>query len=384
MSSENKNQTVKTCVCISCFNHYETRMKHVINFFEQQGYKTTYLTSDYNHFEKRYFKAVYPNTVQVHVPKYTRNMSFARIRSQITFSKEVYYFLKQNNPDVVFSQFPPNSLIKYLTCYKRKTGCRLVLDGYDMWPESLPASNLVKTVLKPVFYFWAWLRDSCIEKSDLVLAVSSSMVDFVKDKWKIVPVKLFLPGVITQDLPKLSFYVEKEISFCYLGNINHITDIDLMVSVLGGIQRYKTVVLHIIGEGQNLEELVGKLNATGIKTICHGVVMDSAAKKDIYAQCNMAINVPREVIHSTMSLKSVEYMGVGLPFINSAEGDTWDIVERRNIGVNINRDNISQTVSKILSLKDTDLLQMHDHCIEYSKKRFEAQNLNDIFKEILH
>lgn len=374
---------MKSCVCISCFNHYETRMIHVIKFFEQQGFKTVYLTSDYNHFEKRYFKAAYPKTVQVHVPSYNRNMSFARIRSQFTFSKEVYNYLKQNRSDVIFSQFPPNSLVKKLICYKKKTGCKLVLDGYDMWPESLPASSIVKIVLKPVFYFWAWLRDSCIENSDLVLAVSSSMVDIVKGKWKNVPIKLFLPGVITPDFPKLSFQVEKEISFCYLGNINHITDIDLMVSVLGEIKRHKEVVLHIIGEGQNLDELVGRLNTIGIKTICHGVVMDTAAKKDIYAQCNMAINVPREVIHSTMSLKSVEYMGVGLPFINSAEGDTWDIVEKRNIGVNIQRDDISQAVSKVLSLKERDLLQMHSNCIDYSKKRFEAQNLNEIFKEVL-
>lgn len=383
MSSTENSKKQKTCVCVSCFNHYETRMKHVIRFFENKGYKTVYLTSDYNHFEKRYFKTLYPNTVQVHVPEYERNMSLARIHSQYVFSKEVYQYLKANHPDVVFSQFPPNTIVKYLVKYKSESGCKLVFDGYDMWPESLPVSKMIKILMSPIFYLWAQIRDRNIEKSDLILAVSSSMVNHIKQIWKKTPIKLFLPGVITPNLPDLSFNVEKEISFCYLGNINYITDIDLITEVLGEIQNHKKVTFHIIGEGQNLKELVDKLIYKGVKAICHGVVMDTSAKKDIYSLCNMAINFPREVIQSTMSLKSVEYMGVGLPFLNSAGGDTWEIVDRGNIGVNIDRDNVSQSISRVLLLKESDLLEMHNNCIEYSKKRFEAQNLEEIFKEVL-
>lgn len=383
MSSTENNRKQKTCVCISCFNHYETRMKHVIRFFESKGYKAIYITSDYNHFEKRYFKADFPNTIQVHVPQYNKNMSFARIKSQVLFSKEVYKYIKKTKPDIIFSQFPPNSLVRNLTYYKESAGCKLVLDGYDMWPESLPLSKTVKRILKPIFNIWANLRDNNIEKSDLILAVSSSMVNSVKEKWKRVPVKLFLPGVITQDLPSLSFAVDKKLSFCYLGNINHITDIDLMEEVLGELNNHKMISLHIIGEGQRLDELVRRLNDKGVKVICHGVVMDTSAKKEIYSLCNMAINFPREVIQSTMSLKSVEYMGVGLPFINSAGGDTWEIVDRGNIGINVDRNNLSQGISKILSLMESDLLKMHNNCIDYSKKRFETQNLEDIFKEVL-
>lgn len=82
MSSERKPDKQKTCICISCFNYYDTRIKMIKSFFESKGYKVTYITSDYNHFDKSYYTANYPDTIQVHVPKYSKNISFKRLLSQ--------------------------------------------------------------------------------------------------------------------------------------------------------------------------------------------------------------------------------------------------------------------------------------------------------------
>ena len=76
MSLGNNTITKKpTCVCISCFNYYDTRMKQITEFFRRKGYEVIYVTSDFNHFEKRRFKVDYPDTIQVHVPVYKKNIS---------------------------------------------------------------------------------------------------------------------------------------------------------------------------------------------------------------------------------------------------------------------------------------------------------------------
>lgn len=373
----------KTCVIISCFNYYDTRINLIRSFLEERGYKTTYITSDYNHFEKKYFVASYPNTIQVHVPKYEKNLSFQRLLSQYLFSKKAYEKVKEIKPDLIYCMFPPNSVVRYIAKYKKSSGCKLVFDGYDMWPESFPASKL-KALLSFPFKAWANIRDKYIEDADLILAVSQSMMDAVKDKWKRKPVKLLKPVIMPSELPKFNYDCAKEISFCYLGNVNHITDIDLLSSILTGVSKRKKVSLHIIGEGQNLPLLLRKLEGSDVTCHTHGVVMDNDQKRVIYSKCNFALNLPREVIHSTMSLKSVEYMSVGLPIINSGEGDNREIVVSYNTGFNVTYDSINQCVDNILKTTSESLAEMHRNTLKAYKDKFLSLDLGGILSEVIN
>lgn len=379
-STDNKKQ--KTCVCISCFNYFDTRIKYVRDFYESKGIHTIYITSNFNHFEKSYYKANYPNTIQISVPKYKRNISISRIISQLIFAWGTFKYLNKVKPDIIYCIFPPNSLISFVVRYKNKSGCKVIFDGYDMWPESLPLKGIKRKILTPFLSIWSGLRDKNIEKGNLVVVVSKEFIEAAKKKWPQIRANLYLPGIVATDLPKYSFDIEKSISFCYLGNINHITDINLLVELLSLIANNKVVDLHIIGAGQNLEELLSKAKTAGIHCYPHGVVMDEKKKKDIYSLCNMGINLPKAEIHSTMSLKSVEYMAIGLPYINTGGGDNWEIVEKWKVGLNINRKDISQSARNILALSDSDLSEMSNNCIKYSKNRFESQNLDEILNVI--
>lgn len=383
MSLGNNTITKKpNCVCISCFNYYDTRMKQITEFFRRKGYEVIYVTSDFNHFEKRRFKVDYPDTIQVHVPVYKKNISIQRIVSQYLFSMRAFEVVKKHQPAIIYCMFPPNSIVKFIGKYKAKTGCKLVFDGYDMWPESLPVKNGGKLLSLPLG-IWANLRDKYIENADLILVVSQAMADMVKDKWQHTPIKLLKPAISISDLPKYNFDIEKKLSFCYLGNINHITDIELLVALLGRLAKSKIVELHIIGEGANFNELITKAKDAGIICCPHGVVMDQTVKKQIYAQCHFGLNVPREEIHSTMSLKSVEYMSVGLPFINSAGGDSWKIVDKEVIGCNVSMSTVDEVAKRILELKRDYMETMHQNCLNSYKEMFLSQNLDEILAEIL-
>ena len=59
----------KICVCISCFNCYETRMKGVVEYFNDNHYSTKYFISNFNHYDKEYYTVNYPNTTQIQVPR---------------------------------------------------------------------------------------------------------------------------------------------------------------------------------------------------------------------------------------------------------------------------------------------------------------------------
>lgn len=384
MLSDNITNVKKKCICISCSNHYETRIRYIRDFFKNEDIDTIYITSNFNHFEKAFYKVTYPMAIQIAVPAYKKNISLKRIWSQIVFAWKAYEQIRTINPDIIYCMFPPNSLVPLVARYRKNHMCKVVFDGYDMWPESLPVHGVIKKIITPALKIWAGLRDWYIEMADLIVVVSESFVETAQKKWPKVPVKLLLPGIVPSEIPSYSFDVSDHISFCYLGNINYITDIDLLVEILGRVKSRKKVELHIIGEGQRLDELLSKANNAGIICHPHGVLMDEKAKRDIYSSCNLAINLPKEEIHSTMSLKSVEYMAVGLPYINTGGGDNWEIVEQYNVGVNIDRNNLEKSVRAILELTGNKLEEMKENCISYSNYRFESQNFKEILAEVLN
>ena len=53
--------------------------------------------------------------------------------------------------------------------------------------------------------------------------------------------------IILESHPDLS---EEHINLCYLGSINNIIDMDLIVEMCKAIGQYKPVTLHIIGAGE--------------------------------------------------------------------------------------------------------------------------------------
>lgn len=101
------------CVCISCFNSYSMWMECVIAYFRKKGYRVTYITSDYDHIQKKHIKARRKGTIHIHVPGYKNNISPGRLISHVVFSWKTGKILEKLKPDLVYCIFPA----KY-TCEK--------------------------------------------------------------------------------------------------------------------------------------------------------------------------------------------------------------------------------------------------------------------------
>lgn len=370
------------CVCISCFDYYATRMKNIISFFEQKGYDVTYIITDFQHFSKEKYGVDYENTVQINVPAYKKNMSLKRLYSHVVFSRKVYKLIYKIKPEFIYCMIPPNSLVRQIAKYKKQfLNTKVVYDCYDMWPESFPYGKYKKIISIPLF-FWQRLRDKNLWSGNLLLTVSNAQKEmFLKTKQSI-PIKVMQPMISESELPKYSFNTDK-LTFCYLGNINHITDINLGVRLLSELNKRKPVILHIIGGGQNLDEFSSKLEMNGITVVKHGVVFDENEKRKIFEKCIFGLNIPKAEIRSSMSLKSIEYMHMGLPYINSGEGDNFHIIDRMKIGFNIQADNLDEVVKEVIETDTEDLNKMSKKCISYYRDNFLNQNVEQYLKNLL-
>lgn len=372
-------------ICISCFDYYDNRTKQITEFFNEIGYETEYIITDFNHFSKNQYISTHNNVKQIHVIPYKNNISFQRIMSHYFFSKDVLKEIEKNEPDIIYCMIPPNSLARDLGKYKnRHHNCKLVFDVYDMWPESMPLKKF-RYIGKIPFKFWANIRDKWLPNANLITTVSEdckqNIISILKEKY--VPVKVIYPVIQDIRRPVYNFKGCEGLSLCYLGNINYITDLKLMLDLLVKIRKHTTVQIHFIGEGLNHDKIADELKKHEIEVINHGVLFDIADKNKIFALCDMGINLPKQEVRSSMSLKSVEYLRAGLPIINSGVGDNWEMIKKHKIGINVSNDIIDSVAMSIANLSAKDIENMHNNCISIYDKRFVKQDYNAIFQALL-
>lgn len=368
------------CVTVSCFDYYSIRMEKINNYYLTEGYDVTYLYADFDHFAKAKNTSLYECGEKIHVPFYNKNLSLKRLYSHYVFSKSVSKRLEEIKPDIVYCIFPPNSLVREVVRYKKKNNAvKIIFDNYDFWPESFPIHK-IPALLRFPFVLWRKLRSDYLKYADLIVTVSEAAKPLLEKEAPNIPVRVLKPTLDRGEVPEYSFEKSNKISFCYLGLVNNILDIDLCVELLGLIAKHKKVDLHIIGKGQNLDSFVNRLKEASVNVICHGCIFDMPGKNEVFSMCNLGLSLPKEEIKSAMALKSIEYMRAGLPFINAGMGDSISIVEEGKIGINVNRKKLDETVNKILNIKSDDLSEMHLNCIQVYKSKFLNQSLKEILQ----
>ena len=326
----------KKCVLVNCFaSSNEMRIEPVREVFDQLGYETIYLASDFHHTKKKHIDLTSEITT-IHVSGYSKNISFSRIHSHYQFSKKVYRFLCNERPDVIYIKIPPNSLVKFLNRYKNQYNCKIIIDVFDLWPESLPINNVICSLISPLTSMWKRMRNDYIHCGDLII----SECDMYKE---------LLYGVIPENsrtvyLTKKDIEYEfvsndnyKLIKLCYLGGINNLIDIEQIGEIIEELSKKTKVEMDIIGDGINRDELILKAESKGCKVTYHGVIYDEAKKYSIMKHCDFGINIMKKTSKVALTLKSIEYLRAGLALINNIPYDTQKIIDCENCGINLDR-----------------------------------------------
>jgi hypothetical protein len=127
----------------------------------------------------------------------------------------------------------------------------------------------------------------------------------------------------------------RTLQIAYMGAINNIIDIPAITELLLAIDRVRPVKLHIIGEGNHAADFVQAVQSAGISVKDYGPVYDEKEKEEILACCSFGLNIMKPGVRVGLTMKSIEYLGHGLPLLNNIQGDTAELVEKFGIGVNV-------------------------------------------------
>ena len=358
-------------VVLSGTNHYEERNKQVIEEFKKLNKSVLYLTSDFHHINKQQYEFKVDGCKQVHVLPYYKNISLSRLLSHGEFSFKAYYYLKQHRPDIVYTEIPNNSLAMSTARYKRKYGCKLIFDIFDMWPEALP----VKTgnpIVNFALSIWGAFRNRNLKHADKIFTECEYYQEILAKEGYTMPMETKYLSQEDGDLEIKTIWREDQIHICYVGSVNNIINAPLMIEFLDKLNQKRKVYFHLIGQGESKERIKQELERKQVQVIDYGSIYDKHELQNIFNQCSFAINflVPDVAIGITM--KSVTYFRGGMPILNTVDGDTSKFVEKNAVGINIIPERIEETIGYILSLDE--------HRI--SKWKMNARTLFlDIFKK---
>lgn len=365
----------RTAYLISCSDHYSHRLWMIDRHLKSRGYKTVYLTSDFDHTAKKPFCCAVPGCVQFHVLPYHRNLSVQRIVSHWQFARKVFRYLEKldTEPDVVLGLLPPNFLAHYLARYKKRhPSVRLIFDVFDLWPETFPSEG-AKKLLSPAFSVWAKLRDKSLPAADFI----TTECGLFQEKLRLSEENSAVVYLCAEELAekrKEPVLAEDRWDLCYLGAINNVIGISEICRLVGQLNQQRAVTLHIIGSGERLAELEERIRETGAEVICHGPVYDDDRKQEIIRSCHFGLNIVRASACIGLTMKSVDYFRHGLPVISNVPADTQLLVEKHGVGIQLNE----QCAEMMAHLSIDDCMKMRENVRKtftdvFSEKVIEAQ-----------
>lgn len=320
---------------VNCFDTYEHRVELLCDYFSSEGHIVQVYTSDFRHIEKVKRTDKKEGVTYIDSTPYYKNISPQRLYSHYNLAKDIFSILRMQNIDLLWVLIPPNSFVKEAKKYKEQfPKVKLIFDVIDMWPETMPVEKIKN--LYPV-KLWKNLRDDGINAADHVVTECNLFQEKlcrVVNQEKMTTIYLAREEKKFQSSPDLS---EEKISLCYLGSINNIIDISTIEAIIKTLREIKPVDLHIIGDGEKLNELVSVSKIAGAEVIYHGKIYSKDEKLKIFDKCHYGLNIMKESVYVGLTMKSLDYFEAGLPIINNIKGDTWGHVDEYNLGVNINK-----------------------------------------------
>lgn len=371
---------MKKVLIVSCFiDKIENARPYLAYKYFRNNYNTKVVYSEFSHTFKKYIKYEDENFIPVKTLGYKRNISFSRIFSHIIFALKIKGIIKKEKPDLIYVTIPPNaaaySVIK-IASKNKKT--KVIIDIVDIWPETLPIPIVFKRYFNFfVGWFWKYLRNYALKRADYIVCQSNYFKQKLALKGNNIQVIHLAKIIKYREKATIDAVSGKVIKIAYLGSMNTITDFDTLLKI-GKALGLNHIELALIGDGEKKDWLLSALKENNIKYIYFGKIFEEEKKKEILSKCDFGFNGYKSNTEVALSYKSIDYLSYGLPLINSAKNDTWEYVEKYNIGFNYNENTIDQLIKNLKTLNDEELVKMKKNAYQcflenFTWDKYEAQ-----------
>lgn len=352
---------MKAILIVSLFGEILNVNSRVFKIANAFSTKTTFVTPDYSHGEKRYknLVATENNLFSIeflHVPAYKTNLSIKRIYSHLVFAFKLKAYLKQlkEKPDIIICLMPTSSAAYVCGKYCRRHNVNFVIDVIDLWPDSLIPISKRKELLKMVLLPWYVLTKKAYKMATYISGESREYASVAHRINPNVPWSYTYLGANqtqTQELVRQSALnlsrPNAEIVLCYGGSLGVSYDFPTILNAVKHIHdmgiNYK---MFFVGEGEkrNFIEEYSLKHCLNI-TITGRVNYPDFLK--YLSVCDIGFNAFKKETKVVHSYKFNDYVASGLFIFNNLPGETADMIENYKIGLNYNEHTLAEQLLNV-------------------------------------
>lgn len=380
----------KVVIVTAYFNYdWDIRIKYLEHFFEKANCEVQIISSNFNHRSKKIYKSGKKNLELIKVPQYKKNLSVGRMVSHVFFSKKVLEKYISIKPDIIYCITPPNFLFYFSSKYKTKYGnVKLIYEIEDLWPESLPVSDIKKRFLQLLFMIWKAIRNRYIDRADGIVLECALYKDYLPPKllasipWKVIYLSKETNNInYSEESPDIQ---SDNLRILYLGSVNNLIDIEFIVRFMAKLNVKRTCRLVFIGGGEKTNEFLDKCRTMNVTFENYGEIYEEEEKASIIQTCHFALNIMKHTVAVGATMKLLEYAANGIPIVNNIAGDTVDIIENYKCGYNVLYNTIDSAVKEICALDQEQYLIIKNNTRQMYDKLFSTHAFYRKFSELYH
>jgi glycosyltransferase involved in cell wall biosynthesis len=225
---------------------------------------------------------------------------------------------------------------------RNEWGGKVILDVQDAWPETfyrlLPGSGKIRHVLaQVVFTLWRKQAQHAYAQADAITAVAWAYAHLSRAESRSIPLHVTPIGLALRDLDTYlpaNPVNDSPFTFLYLGSISRSYDLEAVVRATKQLflQGYKFRVI-IAGTGPDeayLKALVSSLNLASV-VIFKGF-LNFLGVANVLGESNVALNAISRDTYIAIPNKVADYLGAGLPIINSIPGELAILLQKYDAG----------------------------------------------------
>jgi len=354
----------------------------------KKGHQVTHFTSTFRHtvkdhrFEESTTKLIKPGYT-VH---FTKSMGYRKNKSPKRFIAHWNYantliedFNRLESPDIIFMSMPPLSTVNKVSKWAVEQKIPVILDIIDPWPDSfikdVPSSfkPFATLFLKP---FYDKLRRS-FKRCTAITAISNGYLEWASNfHSEGKPTKAFFLAIDLDAIQNELLHFRKEkkdndpLRIIYAGSLASSYDIPTIIEAAKIIEKsYPNQTRFIItGKGPQSSLIIAAQGEVKNIEYLGWVSKEELIKQ--YALADLGLIQHKNSLTQTITYKFFNYMSAGLPLLNSLQSEMADLINKHELGLNNEEQDVRGLVRNVESyIQNRELLRRHSvNALAFTKK----------------
>ena len=333
--------------------------------------------------------------VYVYSFPYKKNVSLNRILSHNRFTDNLMNMLPQlGKPDVLLIAVPPLVTADKLGHWAKKNNIPFFIDIIDPWPDVFSilfpkrVIPLLKVALVP---FYNQLK-RILKNASGVVAISNQYIKWAKGFGMNIPkAATFLPSIPVDEvyarIEKLKAGNPRQqndrLRCIYAGNLGLAYDIPCILEAARIIEAKHPGMVEFVFAGTGHYEQEIRNAASGLSCIRYCGRLDYDHLLMEYAHSDLGLAQYPAGATQSITYKFFDYLGSGLPILNSLMTEMGTMIEDHQLGLNNNpgdAQGLAGNIERVL-LDPVFLQSIKDKAIAFA---FENGNNDTVYKRLIH